>query len=870
MNALTQRLQAGTILLWLRRLCPPVLLVLVLAIAASELRGLDFGQLKRTTAGIDTWLLLLLTGSGMAAVAVMSAYDLIITRALQLKIPVAQVFRYAWVANTFSNIAGVAGLTGSGIRFLALSRSGVNTATISHYVTLVVLSTPLGLAFLALLSLPSVNPLLVEAQLPAWFGYVVLAAIMLYLPGFLLFERLLPSSWRPETVERPNLPLKAALLCASMFEWLCAAAVLWLSLWLLNASLPPLLLLAAFSIAATLGLASFLPGGLGVFDGTLIVLLATLGVATETALTAVVLFRACYYLVPWLLGVQWGADLLALQEPQALRRLTTRLKRTPLLGIIQIPADWLSTLGVRVLSWVTLSAGILLLLSSLYPALGDRALVIREFVPLVALETSHIGAAMIGTLLIGLSRGIAAQTRRAYRLTQILLTLGAVLILLKGLGVETSLYLVAVIFLLWARRKDFRRSTFPIASRQTLTWLLVLLAATAGYLIFGSLIYDDNPLLGLLTRFDHALDRPRIFRAGLVVCATSLGLVAWTAFTRTGPHLQPATTDELTRARDVLQHNGSNTFSHLVFVGDKQVLLTANDEAFVQFGMIGDRMIALGDPVGSPDRLRDAIMAFQTFADDRGCTPVFYEVDEDHLHLYHDLGFAAFKLGEQAVVDLAKFTLRGRHGGDFRHAINHAQREGMVFELCAPPFSDTLWTELLDISHQWLGGRAEKGFSLGPMQRHYLELAPVALVRHGERIVAFASIVPAYGPSREMSVDLMRHRSDAPKGTMDFLFVNLLMHAKETNHATFDLGIAPLSGVGDHANARGVERWMRLAFEHGNIFYNYKGLRAFKEKFRPQWRSVYLAYPYTAPLRRVMIDSAALVAGGYFELFRRK
>ena len=136
-------------------------------------------------------------------------------------------------------------------------------------------------------------------------------------------------------------------------------------------------------------------------------------------------------------------------------------------------------------------------------------------------------------------------------------------------------------------------------------------------------------------------------------------------------------------------------------------------------------------------------------------------------------------------------------------------------------------------------------------------------VRHQERIVAFASVMPGYHERRELSVDLMRHDSHAPPGTMDFLFVSLIEYAREQGYREFNLGMAPLSGVGTTRFARADERIARLAYEYGNRLYNYKGLRSFKEKFHPEWRGTYLAYPAFTPLPGLLIDTAALVAGGY-------
>ena len=141
------------------------------------------------------------------------------------------------------------------------------------------------------------------------------------------------------------------------------------------------------------------------------------------------------------------------------------------------------------------------------------------------------------------------------------------------------------------------------------------------------------------------------------------------------------------------------------------------------------------------------------------------------------------------------------------------------------------------------------------------------MVKVNERIVAFANLMPDYGSHTELSIDLMRYTPDAPHGTMDFLFVELILYARARGYRYFNLGMAPLGGVGETRYARAGEKIARLAFEYGNRFYNYKGLRSFKAKFHPEWRSAYLAYPILTPLPSLLIDSAALVAGGYRRIF---
>jgi phosphatidylglycerol lysyltransferase len=169
--------------------------------------------------------------------------------------------------------------------------------------------------------------------------------------------------------------------------------------------------------------------------------------------------------------------------------------------------------------------------------------------------------------------------------------------------------------------------------------------------------------------------------------------------------------------------------------------------------------------------------------------------------------------------------------------------------------------EIEAVSDAWLsakGGR-EKGFSLGFFSRETLANDDVAVVRHGGRIVAFANIWRG-AQQAEYTVDLMRHREDAPPGVMDLLFIGLLSEAKAEGFRAFNLGMAPLSGLPTH---RLASLWSRLGaflYRRGDRFYNFEGLRAFKNKFDPDWRPKYLAYPGGLGLPQILMDITALIA----------
>jgi phosphatidylglycerol lysyltransferase len=196
-----------------------------------------------------------------------------------------------------------------------------------------------------------------------------------------------------------------------------------------------------------------------------------------------------------------------------------------------------------------------------------------------------------------------------------------------------------------------------------------------------------------------------------------------------------------------------------------------------------------------------------------------------------------------------------------RHAVRRTEAAGAIFSVEPASAVPGLMAELGDVSAAWLDAKAgrEKRFSLGAFDAAYLTRFPIALVRVGGRIVAFANIW-ASGDGDEASVDLMRHHPDAPYGTMETMLVRLIEWARDEGYERFNLGMAPLSGM---PSGRLAPVWARLGhalFANGERLYGFAGLRAFKAKFGPVWVSRYVATPTGAAMPRALIDLARLVS----------
>jgi phosphatidylglycerol lysyltransferase len=277
----------------------------------------------------------------------------------------------------------------------------------------------------------------------------------------------------------------------------------------------------------------------------------------------------------------------------------------------------------------------------------------------------------------------------------------------------------------------------------------------------------------------------------------------------------------------------------------------------------------MGDPVGPPDLCEALAWEFLEQCDGMAVSPVFYQVKPQNLPLYIDLGLNLSKLGEEARVELDTFGLEGSARAELRTAQRRALRDGAQFEVVARADVGAILPELRTVSDAWLADKktAEKRFSLGYFDERYLMNFDCAVVRRSGSIVAFANLWRA--ATSELSVDLMRYSEAAPKGVIDFLLIESMLWGKMHKFRWFNLGMAPLSGLEEHALAPTWHKLGRMVQRYGEMFYHFEGLRKYKEKFLPIWRPRYLAAPDGFAMAGALLDVTALISGGVGKVLRK-
>ncbi|RKI19882.1 bifunctional lysylphosphatidylglycerol flippase/synthetase MprF [Corallococcus sp. AB030] len=836
-----------------QRVLTTALPLLLLCVAAYVLhRELSHYRREDVSAGlaaVTASRILLALAVTVVNYAALTLYDVLALGHAGHRIPYSRVGFTSFVGYAFGHNLGASFLSGGSVRYRLYSAWGLTALDVARVSAFNALTFWLGLAAVTGASL------LLEGgggvlSLSTPVAHGVGAALGLLLVSYFVACATVRKPLRIRGLEW-TLPTPAralAQLVVSCGDWALAAAVLWVLLPPDSVSLPSLT--ALFALAQLAGIASQVPAGLGVFE-TVMLSALTPRVPAPQVVGVLLVYRLVYYLLPFTVA----ALLLAGHELLQRRHHLTRLAKVVHSSFAPV-VPWAA-------SAVAFVAGTVLLFSGATPPVAERLALLRRLVPLPLLEVSHLLGSLVGVSLLLLARGLQRRLDAAYVLTQVLLVAGAVFSVVKGVDYEEATLLLVLAAALAPFHQQFYRHTSLFAEAFSPGWLLATVAVVGASVWLGFFSYRHVEYRNdLWWHFAFSGNAPRFLRASVGVLGATIvaGLAA--LLRPASPRTHPPTVEELQRVRPLVA-SAPESMASLALVGDKSLLLNDAGTAFLMYGVSGRAWVSMGDPVGPPDAATELAWRFLELADRHHGWACFYQVGPGALPRYLDLGLTLLKLGEEATVPLQDFSLEGPERRGLRHGMHRMEREGWTFEVQPREAVPELLPQLRAISDAWLAEKhtREKGFSLGCFSPRYLEQGPVALVRRSGVLMGFANVW-APDTKEELSVDLMRYQPGSPHGAMDFLFTSLMLWGRGQGFLRFNLGMAPFSGFEARALAPMWNRLGALLFRHGEHFYNFQGLRQYKEKFRPDWAPRYLASPGGLALPGVLAGVASLVSRG--------
>ncbi|MCW4387985.1 bifunctional lysylphosphatidylglycerol flippase/synthetase MprF [Limosilactobacillus oris] len=799
-------------------------LIFVIHALGNFFKTVKWQQVGTGLANLSWANIVLLFVAGCVAVVPMLGYDFAILHFLPGKFNKSYVIRCGWITNTLTNIAGFGGILGATLRayFYRKNASKKGILLAISKIAVFLLSGLSILCWIALIIMFGFHDGGHFNQYSIW-----LIGGGLYFPVVFYFTVINNNKLFKEVTPK----LEAFIVGSSTLEWLFVALFFLLVGWCLGVRENLINVLPLYAVAQVLGVLSMIPGALGSFDVMMIFELSLLGVPRTTIVIWLLLFRIFYYIVPLLLAGLMFVHNLA-------RQVNDFFDGLPLM-LLRKAAYYLIT------AFMYLS-GILMLLTASIPDLTAENKIVQKLYPYTFFFIHQLTTVLFAIAMLACARGLQSKVRRAYLPTLLLLLIGIANTIWNLGTLRLTIYLAIVFLLVLMSRHVLYRKKLQYSIGKFAIDGLIFAGSFILYVLVGVI---NAPQYMSKHHIPSFLFFPgeKVWLSGLL--GLGLGLLLMFIIIRyfiagfdPFNHVRSFNAD---RVRAVIDQFGGSETSHLAFLRDKSIYFyqqDGKDQLFIMYRRKYDRLVVMGDPVGNQAVLRDAIREFVRTADEYDYEIVFYEVSSDLTLLLHEFGFDFIKIGESGLVTLADFTLAGKKQRSQRALMHKFDREGYQFSVVQPPFDDQLMQELKRVSDSWLGEQVEKGFSLGFFEPYYINQAPVGLVRDKDgKLVAFATFMPT-GGKEVLTIDLMRHSKDAPSGIMDKIFISMYQYGQENGYTYFDLGMAPLSNVGEYQFSFIEEKVAHFIYEYGYHLYGFQGLRRYKDKYASIWSPRYIAY----------------------------
>jgi lysyl-tRNA synthetase class 2 len=543
------------------------------------------------------------------------------------------------------------------------------------------------------------------------------------------------------------------------------------------------------------------------------------------------------------------------------------------------------------LTWIPAVAALLTFLIGLSDVLTvfkpdwhERLHKFNAVVPGTLTNVTRTSDVLVGLLLLMLARGLRRRKRQAWQAVIALLTLDIVfhfehfprVIMASGF---VGIPLLAV--LLW-RHRDFYAVGDPRSRRTVVPVFLGLVvldfAICLGYLAVGPLAGNYSlaqrlqdvlyETVGVYGPVQWAVDARGDFYHLLTSALGGFTLVVtlYLLLRPAEPRGRLAAGDA-DRLRELLGRNGErDSLGYFALREDKSVIWSPSGKAGVCYRVVAGVMLAAGDPVGDPEAWPGAIAEFLSEAARHAWRPAVMGCSELGAEVWCREGdLTALELGDEAIVNVADFSLAGRQMRNVRQMVNRVAKNGYTAEVRR--VGDIPADELAGIireADRWRGTTVERGFSmaLGRLGACGDERCVLVTATENETLRAILHFVP-WG-SDGLSLDLMRRDKTAQAGLNDFLITEAIKAAPGLGVKRVSLNFAMFRAAlerGEKIGAGPVSKAWRGLLVFASRWFQIESLYKFNAKFCPVWEPRFFVFPGGRDTPRIAL--AALEAEAF-------
>jgi lysyl-tRNA synthetase, class II len=518
--------------------------------------------------------------------------------------------------------------------------------------------------------------------------------------------------------------------------------------------------------------------------------------------------------------------------------------------------------------------GVVGVVSALFPATRARLEVVVELFPPFVPTIATAGTLAAGLVLIGLSHGLRRRKRRAWTAAVILSAASAVLHLVKGLDVEETVLAAGVLAALLATARCFPAAADPV-TRPRLVATLFAVPASAVLLGTAYLALRPHQLVGhppwrLLVAEAaaglvgvsgpvHYRDAAAADRAAVLLGVLGLGslLTLLAVALKPGKASARPSSQDTERLRELVRRFGAqDSLGYFALREDRLCAFSPTGKSAVTYRVLGGVSLAAGDPIGDVEAWPGAIRTWLDQAQRHAWVPAVLGASERGAQVLARHGFDALELGDEAIINVADFTLQGREVRSLRQAVNRIARTGMTVQVAR--IADLLAAELAQVRHraqEWRDGPTERGFSMALGRFGDPADGDCVLVRTHDAdgaLTGLLHLVP-WGADG-LSLDLMRRNRTSENGLVEFMVAGLMAAAPGLGVKRISLNFAVFRAVfarGERVGAGPVLRLWRHVLLLASRFWQIESLYRSNAKYRPVWEPRFLCFREARDLPRI-------------------
>ena len=325
-------------------------------------------------------------------------------------------------------------------------------------------------------------------------------------------------------------------------------------------------------------------------------------------------------------------------------------------------------------------------------------------------------------------------------------------------------------------------------------------------------------------------------------------------------------TDDQAQAVDLLRRDGGTSLSWMTtwpanrwYFPPDPSHLGGEPLGYQAFQVHSGMAVSLGDPVAADAEKRAQVLdSFVDFGLQNGLPVCLFSVTDETKAWADQHGWRSLCIAEEAVIDLPDLEFKGKAWQDVRSALNRATKEGVEYRLgTLAEMPRGILVQVRAISEVWVSdkGLPEMGFTLGGVDEALDPLVKVGVAIDGEGTVhGVTSWLPVYDAGGEVggwTLDVMRRLPDGFRPVTEYMIASACLAFKEAGCRFVSLSGAPLAHAGAAETNGGLDRLLGTIGTALEPVYGFQSLEAFKAKFQPRHRPVWMVYADDAQLPRI-------------------